>query len=130
MTRDASLHAAGTADVPIVFTSASRKAPAPRRWGGLVMLGSAPVNQADAHIEGVPANDTRGSFGGDDADGSCGVLEYARIEFAGFEVYANNELNGLTLGGCGSGTIVRHVQVHRSLDDGVEMFGGTHCAMC
>jgi hypothetical protein len=83
------------------------------------------VNQADAHIEGVPANDTRGAFGGDDADGSCGVLEYARIEFAGFEVYANNELNGLTLGGCGSGTIVRHVQVHRSLDDGVEMFGGT-----
>ncbi|HBL87913.1 MAG TPA: hypothetical protein DD399_14085, partial [Alcanivorax sp.] len=52
-------------------------------------------------------------------------IEYARIEFAGFEVYANNELNGLTLGGCGSGTIVRHVQVHRSLDDGVEMFGGT-----
>lgn len=125
VTRDASLHAAGNADMPIVFTSGQPQGTrAPGDWGGVVLLGSAPVNQADAHIEGVPANDTRGSFGGDDADGSCGVLEYARIEFAGFEVYANNELNGLTLGGCGSGTIIRHVQVHRSLDDGVEMFGG------
>lgn len=126
VTRDASLHAAGNADMPIVFTSGQPQGTrAPGDWGGVVLLGSAPVNQADAHIEGVPANDTRGSFGGDDADGSCGVLEYARIEFAGFEVYANNELNGLTMGGCGSGTIIRHVQVHRSLDDGVEMFGGT-----
>ncbi|HAJ43650.1 MAG TPA: hypothetical protein DCM00_13520, partial [Alcanivorax sp.] len=126
ITRGASLHAAGNADMPIVFTSGQPQGTrAPGDWGGVVLLGSAPVNQADAHIEGVPANDTRGSFGGDDADGSCGVLEYARIEFAGFEVYANNELNGLTMGGCGSGTIIRHVQVHRSLDDGVEMFGGT-----
>jgi hypothetical protein len=52
------------------------------------------------------------------------VLEYARIEFAGYEVYANNELNGLTLGGCGSKTIIRNVQVHRALDDGIEIFGG------
>ncbi|HEX5677091.1 MAG TPA: hypothetical protein VFX91_03880, partial [Alcanivorax sp.] len=126
VTRNASLHAAGNADMPIVFTSGQpRGTRAPGDWGGVVLLGSAPVNQADAQIEGVADNDTRGAFGGNDADGSCGVLEYARIEFAGFEVYANNELNGLTLGGCGSGTIVRHVQVHRSLDDGVEMFGGT-----
>lgn len=126
VTRSASLHAAGNSDMPIVFTSGQPEGTrAPGDWGGVVLLGSAPVNQADAQIEGVPANDIRGTFGGDDAEGSCGVLEYARIEFAGFEVYANNELNGLTLGGCGSGTIVRHVQVHRSLDDGVEMFGGT-----
>ncbi len=126
ITRGASLHAAGNAEAPIVFTSGQPEGTrAPGDWGGVVLLGSAPVNQADAQIEGVPANDVRGAFGGNDADGSCGVLEYARIEFAGFEVYANNELNGLTLGGCGSGTIVRHVQVHRSLDDGVEMFGGT-----
>ncbi len=59
------------------------------------------------------------------ASDNCGVLEYVRIEFAGFEVYANNELNGLTLGGCGSNTIVRNVQVHRALDDGVEVFGGS-----
>jgi len=124
--RNASLHAAGNAEAPIVFTSGQPQGTrAPGDWGGVVLLGSAPVNQADAQIEGVPENDARGAFGGDDAASSCGVLEYVRIEFAGFEVYANNELNGLTLGGCGSGTIVRHVQVHRSLDDGVELFGGT-----
>jgi hypothetical protein len=53
------------------------------------------------------------------------VLQYTRIEFAGFEVYRNNELNGLTLGGCGSNTLIDHVQVHRALDDGIEIFGGT-----
>ncbi|MCQ6261472.1 hypothetical protein MLD55_05950 [Alcanivorax sp. MM125-6] len=126
VTRAASLHAAGRADAPVVFTS--NQADGTRQagdWGGVVLLGDAPVNQLDAQIEGVPDNDPRGAFGGDNANGSCGVLEYARIEFAGFEVYANNELNGLTLGGCGSGTIVRHVQVHRALDDGIELFGGT-----
>lgn len=126
VTRDAILHARGTAVAPIVFTSAAavgaRKA---GDWGGLVMLGNAPVNVADARIEGVPEGDTRAAFGGVDAKSNCGVLEYARVEFAGFEAYANNELNGLTLGGCGSNTIVRNVQVHHALDDGIEVFGGT-----
>ena len=125
VTRDATLHARGRADAPIVFTSA--QALGKRRagdWGGVVLLGNAPVNR-DAHVEGIEANDSRGDFGGNDATSSCGVLDYVRVEFAGFEISKDNELNGLTLGGCGSGTIVRHVQVHRSLDDGVEMFGGT-----
>lgn len=126
ITRDATLHARGTDSDPIVFSSAkpvgSRTA---GDWGGLVMLGNAPVNVADARIEGVPAGDTRAAFGGIDPQSNCGVLEYARIEFAGFEAYANNELNGLTLGGCGSNSIVRHVQVHQALDDGIEVFGGT-----
>ncbi|MBQ0796388.1 hypothetical protein [Zhongshania sp.] len=125
VTRDASILARGTALAPIVFTSSAL---AGKRqagdWGGIVMLGNAPVNTADAQIEGLVAGDTRGMFGGTDANDNCGVLEYARIEFAGFEVYANNELNGLTLGGCGSKTIVRNVQVHRALDDGIEVFGG------
>lgn len=126
ITRDAMLHARGTAAAPIVFSSAA--AAGMRRsgdWGGLVMLGNAPVNVTDARIEGVPEGDTRAAFGGIDPSSNCGVLEYARVEFAGFEAYANNELNGLTLGGCGSNTIVRHVQVHRALDDGIEVFGGT-----
>tara|TARA_R110001606_G_scaffold83958_4_gene191304 strand:+ start:26176 stop:27576 length:1401 start_codon:yes stop_codon:yes gene_type:complete len=126
ITRGARLHAAGTAQAPVVFTSAQPVGTrAAGDWGGLVLLGSAPVNVENAQIEGVADNDPNGAFGGNDANGSCGVLEYARIEFAGFEVYADNELNGLTLGACGSGTIVRHVQVHRSLDDGIELFGGS-----
>jgi hypothetical protein len=125
VTRGARLHAAGREDAPIVFTSSQPEGKrAAGDWGGLVLLGDAPVNEPDAQIEGIDAGDPLGAYGGQNPQGSCGVLEYARIEFAGFEVYANNELNGLTLGGCGSGTIVRHVQVHRSLDDGVEVFGG------
>ncbi|MDF1692727.1 MAG: hypothetical protein P1U47_10155 [Zhongshania sp.] len=126
VTRDGTIQARGTATKPIVFTSAV--AAGKRRagdWGGLVLLGNAPVNTADAQIEGLDAGDTRGMFGGVDATDNCGVLEYARIEFAGYEVYANNELNGLTLGGCGSKTIIRNVQVHRALDDGIEIFGGS-----
>ncbi len=125
VTRDASLMARGSAKAPIVFTSARPEGERQAGdWGGVVLLGNAPVNQRNAQIEGVPLRDQRGSFGGSLVESSCGVLVYARIEFAGYEVYANNELNGLTLGGCGRGTIIRHVQVHRALDDGIEVFGG------
>lgn len=126
VTREAMLYARGTALEPIVFGSAKpigeRR---PGDWGGLVLLGSAPVNEREAQIEGIDAKDARGRFGGDDPTDSCGVLEYVRVEFAGHEALANNELNGITLGGCGNGTIVRNVQVHRALDDGIEVFGGT-----
>jgi len=123
--RDGELRARGKVDAPVVFTSAQ---PAGRRargdWGGVVLLGNAPVNRADAHVEGVPPDEPLGGFGGQAPEGSCGLLEYTRVEFAGFEVAANVELNGLTLGGCGSATIVRNVQVHMGLDDGIEVFGG------
>ncbi len=126
ITQGSRVQARGTASEPIVFTSAQPVGQRlPGDWGGLVLLGSAPVNMRNAHIEGLPANDLRGQFGGNDPRSSCGLLEYVRIEFAGYEIYADNELNGLTLGGCGSGTLVRHVQVHRARDDGIELFGGT-----
>lgn len=126
VTTGAKLFARGSRNQPVVFTSAKPEGERARGdWGGVVLLGKAPVNEPDAAIEGVPETDLRGRFGGSDEDHSCGVLQYTRIEFAGFEVYKNNELNGLTLGGCGSNTIVQNVQVHRALDDGIEMFGGT-----
>ncbi|WP_297798375.1 hypothetical protein [uncultured Marinobacter sp.] len=126
VTRGSKLFSRGRPDSPVVFTSNQPEGQRARGdWGGVVVLGKAPVNQPDAGIEGISANDSRGAFGGNDARYSCGVIEYTRIEFAGFEVYKNNELNGLTLGGCGSDTIVRNVQVHRALDDGIEMFGGS-----
>ena len=37
----------------------------------------------------------------------------------------DEELNGLTLNGVGSGTIISHIHVHAGLDDGIEIFGGT-----
>lgn len=120
------LFSRGAIGDPIVFTSAQDEGNRSRGdWGGIVLLGNAPVNQPLATIEGLPEGEYRGAFGGSDTGYSCGVVEFTRIEFAGFEVYKDNELNGLTLGGCGNKTIVRNLQVHRALDDGIEMFGGS-----
>lgn len=124
-TPNAMIYARGRADAPITFTSSRGAAAAAGDWGGVVLLGDAPINAARGHVEGVPADDPRGYYGGDDVTGSCGLMEYVRIAYAGYEVFANNELNGLTLAGCGEGTIIRNLHVHASLDDGVEIFGGT-----
>jgi len=126
VTRDGRINARGEAYAPVVFTS-SRPEGQQRAgdWGGVVLLGSAPVNTGTGHIEGIPADDPRGGFGGSDAHDNCGFLQYARIEFAGYEISANNELNGLTVGGCGDATVLRYIQVHAGLDDGIEFFGGT-----
>jgi len=119
------LRSNGTAAAPVVFSSAAeigRRAAGD--WGGVALLGEAPTNDSNPVLEGIVQQD-RARFGGDEPTSSCGVLSYTRIEFAGFPIEADNELNGLTLGGCGSGTLVRFVQVHFGLDDGVEVFGGT-----
>lgn len=126
VTRDASIQARGTVREPIVFTSAK---PVGQRasgdWGGVVLLGNAPINRGEAHVEGVPRGDPRSAFGGGQRSSNCGVLEYVRIEFAGYPIGAGGELNGLTLAGCGGATLVDHVQVHRSRYDGVAILGGT-----
>ncbi len=127
VTRDGDIDARGTADAPIVFTSAqpegSRK---PGDWGGVVLLGDAPLNKsAPRQIEGIEGDEPRAKYGGVDEFSDCGALDYVRIEYAGFEAFEGNELNGLTMGGCGRNTFIRHVQVHMGLDDGIELFGGT-----
>lgn len=132
VTRGSELIAEGTAESPIVFTSnnfgSAATPPRAGDWGGLVILGDAPTNwvPADgAQIEGLPTDEGRGQYGGTDAAGSCGSLQYVRVEYAGYIIGRNNELNGITVGGCGSGTLFDHVQVHLGLDDGIEFFGGS-----
>jgi hypothetical protein len=129
VSREAKLNAVGTAAKPIVFTSSS--APGSRGsqqgdWGGIVMLGKAKINTmgGENNAEGL-ADEARNKYGGTDDAHDCGKLKYARIEFAGRPLSANNELNGLTLNACGSATLIDYVQVHRGVDDGVELFGGT-----
>lgn len=128
VTSGGKLNAVGTAQKPIVFTSAAPVGSrAPGDWGGVVLLGLAPINISgnSEKIEGFSAAEGKTTYGGNKADHHCGSIKYARIEFAGFELAPDNELNGLTLGGCGSATEVDYVQVHRGADDGVEVFGGT-----
>ena len=66
-----------------------------------------------------------GLFGGDNPDDSSGVLRYVVVKYAGSLVDAENELNGISFAGVGSGTEVEYIQVHNNNDDGVEFFGGS-----
>jgi hypothetical protein len=164
ITRSARLHAVGTKDRPIVFTTSLPEGErAPGSWGGLMLLGRAPVNApenfetsgkpaGEVYAEALPRSELGlygwaeageggggggfgggggGGFGGADGEAadystwSCGTLKYARVEFAGFKAGSTKELNGLTLGGCGSDTVIEQLQVHRCSDDGVEIFGGS-----
>jgi hypothetical protein len=128
ITSTATIDAQGTAAAPIVFTS-SQADPAPADWGGIVLHGNAPINVTPGRTtnEGFPPGDDaeRISYGGTDAAHDCGTIKYARINYAGFILAANKELNGLTVAGCGTGTELDYIQVHRGADDGVEFFGGT-----
>ena len=96
------LIAEGTSVEPIVFTSALAAGTRDRGdWGGIVILGNAPVNQPDPAIEGItPAV----IFGGTNDSDNSGILKYVRVEFAGIELTPNNETNSITMGGVGSGT--------------------------
>ncbi|MCC6524083.1 MAG: T9SS C-terminal target domain-containing protein [Polyangiaceae bacterium] len=120
-----SIVADGTASEPIVFTSALPAGQrAPGDWGGLVVLGRAPINEpgGTASVEGFTTAET---YGGTDPNDSSGSLSYLRIEFSGIEIAPDNEINGLTLAGVGRGTSIDHVMVRHTLDDCFEWFGGT-----
>lgn len=96
-------------------------------WGGLIVLGNASIS-ADAvpsRIEGIPANETYGFYGGSDDSDNSGIFEYISIRHGGTLLGEGNEINGLTLGGVGSGTTVNHIEVVGNVDDGIEFFGGT-----
>lgn len=134
VTRGGKINAVGTSDKPVVFTSA-QAANARREgdWGGIIILGKAPVNATggEAKIEGGLVPTSGGTdkdyiyYGGTDGGDNSGTLKYVRIEFAGIAYSPDNEINGLTMGGVGSGTTISYVQVYRSGDDAFEWFGGT-----
>ncbi|MDX1983397.1 MAG: hypothetical protein SFV51_24205, partial [Bryobacteraceae bacterium] len=139
VTRSGRINAAGTRSRPIVMTSSQPFGQRRRGdWGGLVMLGRAPVNTGanigtaqnpagEFNIEGLPASeDTR--FGGTDVNHNCGTLAYVRVEYAGSILSPNNELNSFTWGGCGKQTVAHHLQAIFGLDDAFEWFGGTNDA--
>ena len=101
--------------------------PVPGDFGGVILLGKAPTNQpTTTTIEGIPTSPPADvTYGGTTSADNSGVLRFARIEYAGFVLSPDNEINGLTLGGVGSGTTLSHIQVSFSNDDSFEFFGGT-----
>ena len=117
------LFSLGTAEAPVIFTSANEEGSRKRGdWGGVVINGRSQCNFPAGQCVGEGAS---GPYGGDVLDDNSGTITFTRIEFAGYEVSFGNELNALTLNGVGSGTTIHHVQVHYGSDDGVELFGGT-----
>lgn len=147
--RGAKLMAEGTATAPIIFTSvADEIEPADIAagnfgspnldpdidglWGGLLILGRARISASnndgqltEVQIEGIPTSDTNGLYGGNDDEDNSGVIKYISIRLGGSNIGAGNEINGLTLGGVGRGTIIENVEVVANQDDGIEWFGGT-----
>ena len=132
--RGAKIMADGTATSPIIFTS---EAAIPQRgdWAGVIILGKAPTNNSFNGIDGVGEieggiNNAEGlglygdGLASNPADNS-GILRYVRIEYAGYAVLPDKEINGLTMGCVGNGTIIDYVQVSFANDDSFEWFGGT-----
>ncbi len=137
--RGGTLMAAGTSTSPIIFTSIADEIlpgeiESPNLdptlnglWGGLIILGNAPVS-ADAPsvgIEGIPPSDLNGLYGGKDPTDNSGTIRYISIRHGGANIGEGNEINGLTLGGVGSGTVIENVEIIANQDDGIEWFGGT-----
>ncbi|BDS12089.1 carboxypeptidase-like regulatory domain-containing protein [Aureispira anguillae] len=131
VTKDAKIEATGTAADPIVFTfeGDNGNTPATERgkWGGLIILGNAGLNSSpgQTQIEGIPTSETRGLYGGSDNSDNSGTLRYVSIRHGGTNIGNDNEINGLTLGGVGSGTTIEYVEIVANKDDGIEWFGGT-----
>ncbi len=127
--RGAKIDAQGTAEAPIVFTSA--RSPGNRKpgdWGGIIIIGNGVINRTGASIltEGGIAGAAENYAGGTDNDDNSGTLRYARIEFAGYDISngQGQELNSLSSYAVGRGTTYEHVQTMSGLDDSFEYWGG------
>ena len=98
-------------------------------WGGVAILGDAPISAGGtggtALIEGIPASVTQAVYGGSNAEHDGGTFTYASIRFTGTQLGPGNEIQGLSLGGVGTGTTIDHVESIASADDGIEIFGGS-----
>ena len=135
ITKGAQINAEGTSTAPIIFTAELDDLEGVilakednGQWGGILVLGNAPVykkGNTEIQIEGIPSDEPRGLYGGSDAGDNSGTLKYVSIRFTGIGFAPGDELQGLTLGGVGSGTTIEYIDIYSSADDGIEIFGGT-----
>jgi hypothetical protein len=138
------LVANGSADRPIIWTSRDNVVGvatdnSQQQWGGIVLLGRAPVSDCSTGVFNTDAAPTANPtcqqnlegaavtipYGGANNADNSGSFRFNQIRFSGFELAPGNELQSLTTGGIGSGTVIENLQSFNSSDDGVEFFGGT-----
>lgn len=134
--RGSRINAEGTETQPIIFTAQQNLTggvtdESQGLWGGVILAGRAPISNCNSTVAGGSVNcenvvEGTGNalYGGATANDTSGTFRYVQIRYSGTVISPNNELQGLTLGGVGSGTTIDHVQVHNSSDDGIEVFGG------
>ncbi len=131
--RGGKIFAEGNSENPIIFTfegdplDGSIPYTTNGQWGGVIVLGNGQLNSTpgETQIEGIPETEPRGLYGGTNDNDNSGILKYISIRHGGTDIGAGNEINGLTLGGVGSATVVDYVEVVSNADDGIEFFGGT-----
>jgi hypothetical protein len=139
--RGSKIHAVGTKDKPIVFSSGAEKGNrSAGDWGGVVIRGAAPTvcgKEGDNVLECtdiVPSflypNGEGVPFGGSAIEDSSGELAFVRIEFAG-KLLGSETGDGsptsqgaVSLRGVGSLTDIHHLEVYRSFGIGLEVIGG------
>ncbi|MDA3867989.1 MAG: hypothetical protein PF489_14760 [Salinivirgaceae bacterium] len=133
--RGGKIMAEGTANEPIIFTAEDDDLTTTTdltqnddsKWGGVIVLGKATLNSAagETPIEGIPTSESRGIYGGNNDTDNSGVFKYVSIRHGGSDIGEGNEINGFTLGGVGSLTVLDNVEVFTNKDDGIEFFGGS-----
>lgn len=126
ITKGCKIMAEGNETAPIIFTSNNNVSDRrPGDWGGIIILGDAPINR----IGGVGYLDLNlipevSYYGGNNEDDNSGILKYVRIEYSGRKLKATKELNGLSLAGVGRKSQFEFIQVSYSNDDSFECYGG------
>lgn len=153
ITRGSKIRAMGTAAAPIVFTCvdddniganpgtgnwANKDNQIVKQWGGVILLGRtylatnvgepgtvSPNAGLEVQIEGIQVYGEDSKYGGGNDDDNSGEMHYCSLRYGGFVLGNNNEINGLTLGGVGRGTVIDHIEIFHNGDDDIEFFGGT-----
>jgi len=144
ITRGSRIEAAGTADLPIIMAAVQATGTGSStaitddptdltgrgQWAGLVLSGFGENNQCTGSegsgtlfSEATPTGTER-FFGCNDNADNSGTVEYVIIAESGLGFRPDQEVQGLTLEGVGSGTRINNLQVLGSEDDGIEWFGG------
>jgi hypothetical protein len=124
ITKGAQIMAEGQETDPIVFTS-NRSMKKAGDWGGIVILGDAPINKfGSVGSYNMDLDPRLTVYGGENPTSGSGVLKFVRIEFAGKKIKGIDTFNALTVAGVGNKTILENIMVSYSGGDSFAFYGG------